>query len=54
VLRTLGTRPWFGGRLLVSRAGSVFDASGAMTDEKMKAQLQQFLLGFTESIKSGE
>jgi chromate reductase len=53
VLRTLGTRPWFGGRLLVSRAGSVFDASGSMTDEKMRAQLQQFLLGFTESIQSG-
>src|SRR3989454_2419643 len=28
VLRTLGTRPWFGGRLLVSRAATVFDESG--------------------------
>src|SRR5215212_9110948 len=25
VLRTLGTKPWFGGRLMVSRAQSVFD-----------------------------
>jgi chromate reductase, NAD(P)H dehydrogenase (quinone) len=46
VLRTLGTRPWFGGRLMVSRAGQVFDASGDMTDEKMKTQLKDFLQGF--------
>ncbi|CAN5271589.1 NADPH-dependent FMN reductase [soil metagenome] len=46
VLRTLGTRPWFGGRLMVSRAGSVFNDAGEMVDEKMKVQLQQFLQGF--------
>jgi NAD(P)H-dependent FMN reductase len=46
VLRTLGTQPWFGGRLMVSRAGQVFDADGHMVDEKMRAQLQQFLEGF--------
>lgn len=46
VLRTLGTRPWFGSRLMVSRAGQVFDAKGEMVDEKMKEQLQQFLQGF--------
>jgi len=50
VLRTLGTRPWFGGRLMVSRAGQVFDANGAMVDEKMKLQLQQFLQGFVEFL----
>jgi NAD(P)H-dependent FMN reductase len=52
VLRTLGTQPWFGGRLLVSRAGSVFDDSGEMVDEKMKAQLQQFLDGFVKFVQS--
>lgn len=52
VLRTLGTRPWYGGRLLVSRAGSVFNAAGDLTDEKMKAQLQQFLHGFSEFVTS--
>jgi NAD(P)H-dependent FMN reductase len=46
VLRTLGTRPWFGGRLMVSRAGQVFDEAGELVDEKMKTQLQQFLQGF--------
>src|SRR5499426_3294087 len=46
VLRTLGTRPWFGGRLLVSRAATVFDERGNMTDEAVKKQLQQFVQGF--------
>src|SRR3954469_16038146 len=51
VLRTLGTRPWFGSRLLVSRAGQVFNESGEMVDEKMKAQLQQFLQAFVASLQ---
>ena len=37
VLRTLGTRPWFGGRLMVSRAGQVFNEAGELVDEKVKA-----------------
>ena len=52
VLRTLGTKPWFGGRLLVSRAQSVFDESGNIIDEAVKKQLQQFLLGFVEFVTS--
>ena len=52
VLRTLGTRPWFGGRLMVSRAGQVFDEAGEMVDEKMKAQLQQFLQGFVAFLQA--
>jgi chromate reductase, NAD(P)H dehydrogenase (quinone) len=51
VLRTLGTRPWFGGRLMVSRAGQVFGPAGEMLDDKMKAQLQQFLQGFVASLQ---
>lgn len=51
VLRTLGTKPWFGGRLMVSRAGQVFNPAGEMVDEKMKAQLQQFLQGFVASLQ---
>ena len=50
VLRTLGTKPWFGGRLMVSRAGQVFDAAGNMVDEKMKEQLRQFLQGYVEFL----
>lgn len=48
VLRTLGTRPWFEGRLMVARAGDVFDAQGQLHDEKMRARLQVFLAGFAE------
>jgi len=50
VLRTLGTRPYFGGRLMVSRAGSVFNDAGEMVDDKIKAQLQQFLQGYVEFV----
>lgn len=54
VLRTLGTQPWFGGRLMVSRAGSVFDAAGALTDEAVRTQLRQFMDGFCAfAAKSG-
>ena len=48
VLRTLGTRPWFGSRLLVSRAQTVFDAEGNLTDDSVKQQMERFLAGFIE------
>jgi chromate reductase len=51
VLRTLGTMPWFGGRLLVSRAQTVFDENGALKDEAIRKQLEQFLNGFVEFIQ---
>ncbi|WP_170004189.1 NADPH-dependent FMN reductase [Pseudopontixanthobacter vadosimaris] len=51
VLRTLGTRPWFEGRLLVSRAHKVFDDDGAMIDEDMEGRLQDFMAGFTAFIR---
>jgi NAD(P)H-dependent FMN reductase len=51
VLRTLGMRPWFGGRLMVSRATAVFNESGDMVDDKMKAQLRQFVQGFVDYVK---
>lgn len=37
VLRTLGPRPCFGGRLMASRAGQVFHDAGEMVDEKIRA-----------------
>ena len=46
VLRTLGTRAWFGGRLMVSRAGGVFDADGALVDDRVREQLRGFVAGF--------
>ena len=50
VLRTLGTRPWFGGRLMVSRAGGVFDAEGALTDPAVKKMLGDYLAGFVAAL----
>lgn len=52
VLRTLGTNPWFGGRLQVSRAGQVFDAEGALVDEKIGGQLADFVAGFAAFAES--
>jgi chromate reductase, NAD(P)H dehydrogenase (quinone) len=39
-----------GGRLLVSRAQTVFDTTGNITDEAVKKQIQQFLAGFVTFI----
>jgi NAD(P)H-dependent FMN reductase len=50
VLRALGTKPWFGPRLLVPRANAVFDASGNLTDEELREKLRQFLAGFVAFI----
>lgn len=51
VLRTLGTQPWFGRRLMVSRAQAVFDASGALVDKAVADQLRQFLNGFVSFVE---
>ena len=45
VLKTLGVRLWAGQKLLVSRAGSVFDADGALVDDKVRTQLAGFVHG---------
>jgi NAD(P)H-dependent FMN reductase len=50
VLRTLQTRPWFGGRLLVSNAAKVFDPNGALIDEQIRTQLKTFMTGFEAFI----
>jgi len=52
VLRTLGTRPWFGGRLMLSRAGKAFDESGALIDETVRTQLQDFIRNFAGFVDS--
>jgi NAD(P)H-dependent FMN reductase len=52
VFRTFGAKLWSEGRLLVSRAGDVFDPSGAITDEKVREQLKRFVHGFAAFISS--
>lgn len=51
VLRVLGTNPWFGGKLMVARAATVFDEAGVLQDPKMQEQLVQFMLGFLGFVK---
>jgi NAD(P)H-dependent FMN reductase len=46
VLRTLGTSPWFGGRLTVANAAKVFDADGKLIDETIRGRLLSFMKGF--------
>lgn len=46
VLRALGTRPWFGGRLSLSKATALFAPDGALTDEPTRQQVRAFLAGF--------
>jgi chromate reductase, NAD(P)H dehydrogenase (quinone) len=50
VLKTLGTRAFFGARLQVSRAGDVFDEDGKLVDDRVREQLQKFLNGFVEFV----
>ena len=50
VLRTLGCELWTGGRLMVSRAGGVFDAEGALTDAAVKKMLGDYLAGFVAAL----
>ena len=52
VFRTLGADLWSGGRLLVSRASGVFDASGVLTDSTVQDSLAKFLAGFISHIQS--
>jgi len=50
VLRTLGTAPYFGGRLMVSRAHKVFDEAGNIVDPAIEDQLRAYLEGFAAYV----
>ncbi len=50
VLRTLGTRPWFGGKLLVSRAGTVIGEDGAVSDPATREAIRKFVAGFSAAL----
>jgi chromate reductase len=51
VLRTLGTQPWFGARLMVARAGGVFDDGGNLKDPLVEEQLKHFLAGYVGFLR---
>jgi NAD(P)H-dependent FMN reductase len=54
VLRTLGTNPWFGGRLYVSRAAGVFGKDGRIAADAVEKQLREFLAGFVAFVEGVE
>ena len=47
VIRTLGMRPWFEGRVMISGAAKVFDGEGHVTDAATRERIQSFVLGFS-------
>lgn len=51
VLRTLGTRPWFGRQLYVAGAAQVFDAEGRLVDAQVRTLLSEFMAGFAEFVE---
>lgn len=50
VLRTLKADFWAGGRLMVSRAGDLFDADGNLIDAASRDRLAAFMDGFAKVI----
>ena len=46
VMRTLGMRPWFEGRLAISGAGKVFDNDGRVLDPATQDRIRTFVEGF--------
>lgn len=52
VLRTLGTAPWFGGRMMVSNAAKLFDSDGQLIDATTKRRLEFFMKGFVAFVSS--
>jgi len=51
VFRTLGADLWPGGRLLVSRAGSMIDANGEIVDAATRDNLGKFVNGFVAYVR---
>jgi NAD(P)H-dependent FMN reductase len=50
VLRTLGTRPFFGKPLYVSGAGKVFDSAGRLSDDSVREKLRSYLEDFARFV----
>jgi len=50
VLRTLGADLWSGKRLMLPKAGSLFDKDGHLTDEEATARLRGFVEAFAAYV----
>jgi len=54
IFKTLGAQLWSGGRLLVSRAAGVVDATGEVSDAATRENIRKFLEGFVAYVRSVE
>lgn len=52
VIKALGAVPWTGGRLMASRANTLFDAEGRLTDERTAEAVSAFVAGFSDFVRS--
>jgi chromate reductase, NAD(P)H dehydrogenase (quinone) len=52
VLRTLGMCPWFGDRLMVSRANTLVDQDHELADQATRDRLAEFLAGFVDFARN--
>jgi NAD(P)H-dependent FMN reductase len=52
VLKTLGTRPWFGQSLYLGGAHKLFDPAGALADDDSRKRVQGFVAGFAEFVRA--
>ena len=52
VLRTLRTKPYWAGRLMVSRVAGLIDGDGNLSDEDTLERLEKFVRGFVEFCNS--
>ena len=50
ILRTLGTRPFFGKNLYVSGAGKIFDARGRLTDNEQRECVRVYVEQFARFV----
>jgi chromate reductase len=50
VLRFLGMRPWFEGRVLISGAASVFGSDGRVADLETRERIRVFVEGFASFV----
>ncbi|MDX1710114.1 MAG: NADPH-dependent FMN reductase [Rhodovibrionaceae bacterium] len=50
VVRTLGMRPWFGGRITASRANTMIGDSGLIEDDGLRDQIKGFVEGFASFV----
>lgn len=51
IFRTLRAEVWSGGRLMVSRAGSVVDANGNISDVSTRENIGKFVTGFVGYVR---